>query len=174
VYKTKYLALAWSQVALVESLSLIKSPRQTPAFRYYRLMAPASSMLIDGHFEGSSTRSGGRTLSLLDRITPRDPTTPHYRFTYRRLLAPASSMLIDGHFEGSLTRSGGRTLSLLDRITPRDPRGSGLGEYSLRDQHRRLVGAHRQERRGTASGKKFRKRGRSCTKVFCTMTCANC
>jgi hypothetical protein len=135
---------------------------------------------MDGHFEGSLTRSGGRTLSLLDRVTPRSPTTPHYRFTNHRLSTPAPSMLIDGHFEGSLTRSGGRTLSLLDRITPRPgaPRGSRLGEYSLRGQHRRLVGTHRslaegQERRGTASGKKFSKRGRSCTKVFCTMTWAN-
>jgi hypothetical protein len=87
---------------------------------------------------------------------------------------------MDGHFEGSSTRSGGRTLSLLDRITPRPggPRGSALGEYNLRRQHRRLVGTHRslaegQERRGTASGKKFSKRGRSCTDVFCTMARAN-
>ena len=136
-------------------------------------------MPMDGHIEGSLTRRGGRALSLLDRVTPRSPTTPHYRSTYRRLPAPAPSILIGGHFEGSSTRSGGGTLSLLDRITPRGPRGSGLGEYSLRGQHRRLVGAHRslaegQERRGVASGKKFSKRGRSCTRVFCTMTWANC
>jgi len=117
-------------------------------------------MLIDGHFEGSSTRSGDRALSLFDRITPRVPTTPHRRLAYQ---APGSSMLIDGNFGGSLTRSGGRTLSLLDRITPRGPRGSGLGEYSLRGQHRRLVGAHR---RGTASGKKSSKRGRLRTIFF--------
>jgi hypothetical protein len=134
---------------------------------------------MDGHIEGSLTRSGGRTLSLLYRVTPRSPTTPHYRFTHHRLPAPAPSMLSDGHFEGSLTRSGGGTLSLLDRITPRGPRGSGLGEYSLRGQDRRFVGAHRslaegQARRGIASGKKFSKRCRSCTRVFYTMTWANC
>jgi hypothetical protein len=109
-------------------------------------------MPMDGHIEGSLTRSGGRTLSLLDRVTPRSLTSPHHRFSYHRLPAPASSMLIDGHFE---TRSGGRTLSLLDRITPRVPRGSGLGH-------------------GAASGKNLSKRGRSCTKVFCTMTWDNC
>jgi hypothetical protein len=115
-------------------------------------------MLIDGHFEGSSTRSSGRSLSLLDRIT-----TPHYRF--------------GDQFEGSSTRRGSRTLSLLDRITPRGPRGSGLGECSLRD--RQHVGAHHsfaegQERRRTASRKKFSKRGRSRTYVCGTMTRANC
>jgi len=110
---------------------------------------------MDSHIEGSLTRSGGRTLSLLDRLTPRSPSTPPYPFTYHRLPAPAPSTLIDGHFEGSSTRSGGRNLSLLDRVTPRAPRGSGRG-------------------RGAASGKNFSKRGRSCTKVFYTMTRANC
>jgi hypothetical protein len=86
-------------------------------------------------------------------------------------------MLVEDHFESSLPRNGGRTLSLLDRITPRVPRGSGVGEY--RGQHRQLVRAHRllaegQEPRGTASGNFFSKRGRSRTKVFCTMDQTNC
>lgn len=65
----------WSQLsssqALAESFKLFPVKIQRfPAIAY---RPPASSMPVNGHFKGPSTRSSGRTLSSLDRITPRGP-----------------------------------------------------------------------------------------------------